>query len=174
MEDATENTAYNYEHKTEVAATGIAYPEGVPEWFARGVFDEDDNVTSERFWNFVQSDAKRKDAQLASETVIAIPRELTSDQTIAFAKEYAHLLAGDGLFVDWAFHDEGERGTENHNPHLHVMATLRPMVKEGFGAKRIAVTDDDGEVLRSPSGRIRYTEWGGGLEQWKELSLIHI
>ena len=160
--------AADYRNKDEVAAIGIAYPKDVPPWFEDLVIGEDIDVASARVWNFAQDNAPRKDAQIAAETVITIPRELTEEQTKAFAKELADEFADEGFFVDWSFHDKGVRGTDSHNPHLHVMQTLRPLVKEGLGQKRIALRDAAGDVLRSPAGKIRYTEWAGDLSKWKQ------
>ena len=85
--------AADYRNKDEVAAIGIAYPKDVPPWFEDLVIGEDIDVASARVWNFVQDNARRKDAQIAAETVISIPRELTEEQTKAFAKELADEFA---------------------------------------------------------------------------------
>lgn len=171
MEDAANAVTYNYTCKSELEASGLAYPRECPRWFKSLIESADEDAASARFWNFVEHYERRKDAQLASETVIAVPRELSADQAIVFAKEYADELAREGFFVDWAFHNQGTRGQADHNPHLHIMTSLRPMTKQGFGPKRIQILDDHGQPVRTwtkGGWRIKYKSWAGDLDRWKE------
>lgn len=57
------------------------------------------------------------------------------------------------MVADWAYHDMPG------NPHVHLMTTLRPLAEDGFGPKKVAVLDEDGNPLRirsklHPRGKI--------------------
>ena len=62
----------DYTHKCDVAHTEILLPARAPDWMA----------DREKLWNAVEHVEKRKDAQLAREFQIALPRELTLSQNI--------------------------------------------------------------------------------------------
>lgn len=80
-------------------------------------------------WNTVESIEKRKDAQLAREMDIALPRELSASQRLnlirVFVKDQFVSL---GMVADFAIHDDGT----NNNPHAHVMLGLRQVTAWGF------------------------------------------
>jgi ATP-dependent exoDNAse (exonuclease V) alpha subunit len=78
---------------------------------------------------------KRKDAQLAREVEFAIPRELTREQGIELAREFAEAeFVEKGMIADLNVHwDIGADGQPK--PHAHVMLTMREVGKDGFGAK---------------------------------------
>lgn len=170
MKDEHSGEVYDYRNKSEVVAAGLEVPNVCPTWIEPIIRLDDKNLASATIWNFAQSSVKRRDAQLAADTVVALPRELTVGQMASFAKEYAETLAGEGFIVDWALHDQGKRGTDTYNPHLHIMTTLRPLTKDGFGPKRVPVLDDKGEPLRKYTAgrsRIQYTEWAGDIKDWQ-------
>lgn len=84
-----------------------------------------------RLWNAAEASEKRKDAQVARELDIAIPRELTTAQkravVVAFVKRN-FIEAGMVATVAWHHLD----GT---NPHAHIMLTTRTIGPDGFGQK---------------------------------------
>src|SRR5690242_11639656 len=57
----------DYSRKQGVAYKEILLPEGAPDWMS----------DREKLWNAVERGEKRKDAQLAREFNVALPRELT-------------------------------------------------------------------------------------------------
>ena len=94
----------------------------------------------EKLWNTVEAGEKRKDAQLAREFNIALPKELTDAQNWALAKQFIQTEFVDrGMISDVAFH-KGHRGQEVQ-PHIHVMLTMREVGPEGFGQKERAWND---------------------------------
>jgi ATP-dependent exoDNAse (exonuclease V) alpha subunit len=61
------------------------------------------------------------------------------------------------------------------------MTTLRPLTEQGFGQKKIAVLGDDGQPLRTKSGKLQYRLWAGEktefLQQrnaWLDLQNQHL
>ena len=137
----------SYESKSNVAHTEVALPRDVPSWLSDKLAGKGPNQQSEALWNAVEKFEKRKDAQLARETVIALPKELTAEQNIELAREFVASLTERGQVADWAFHNEPG------NPHVHIMTTLRAIVEDGFGPKRIAVLDEDGAPMRYSDGK---------------------
>jgi Ti-type conjugative transfer relaxase TraA len=126
---------HDYTAKAGVVHSEILLPEGAPErWQDRGTL-----------WNEVEAGEKRKDAQLARDIEISLPRELGQAEAIRLAQDFvreqfvARGMAAD-LNVHWARAGDGEI-----QPHAHVMLTLREVVPEregdpeaGFGRKAVA------------------------------------
>ena len=79
----------------------------------------------EKLWNAVEAVEKLKDAQLAREFQIALPRELTLKQNIELAREFVQReFVARGMVADFAIHnDKGKDGEPQ--PHIHVLLTLR-------------------------------------------------
>ncbi|MET3523917.1 Ti-type conjugative transfer relaxase TraA [Mesorhizobium abyssinicae] len=99
--------------------------------------------------------------------IIALPEELTRAENIALVREFVRdNLTSKGMVADWVFHDK------DNNPHIHLMAALRPLTEKGFGPKKVRVLGEDGGPLRvatpdRPNGKIVYTVWAGDKETMK-------
>jgi hypothetical protein len=109
-------------HKKDLAFAKIFAPEHTPPALI---------VDSETLWNAVEVSEKRKDARLAKEFKIALPAELTPEQSIeltaAFVFEH---FTKQGIIADVVIHD-----INGHNPHIHIMGTTREIISTGFGKK---------------------------------------
>ena len=81
----------------------------------------------EVLWNAVEEAEKTKDSRLAREFVVALPVELGRDEWIALLTDFiqAHFVA-EGMCADVCIHD-----TDGHNPHAHIMLTVRPLAENG-------------------------------------------
>ena len=89
-------------------------PQAPPEWADRSVL-----------WNAVEQAEKTSDSRLAREFVIALPIELSKEQNISLLTEYVKdNFVADGMCADFCIHD-----TDGHNPHAHIMLTIRPLDK---------------------------------------------
>ena len=87
----------DYTRKKDVAHTEILLPEGAPAWMG----------DREKLWNTVECIEKRKDAQLAREFTVALPRELTLEQNIALAREFVQTtFVAKGMVADLAVHTD--------------------------------------------------------------------
>ena len=87
-----------------------------PEWIDR-----------EKLWNAVEKTEKTKDSRLAREFVVALPVELDKDSWIELLRNYIQTEFVDaGMCTDFAIHD-----TDGHNPHAHIMLTVRPLNQNG-------------------------------------------
>lgn len=115
----------DYQRKRHVEHTEIMAPEGAPEWVQ-------DRQT---LWNLVEKTEKRKDAQLAREVELALPRELSAEQCIALVRTFVReRFVNLGMVADLAFHRPTAADGQEH-PHVHIMLTMRPLEAEGFGKK---------------------------------------
>ncbi|EJT00806.1 MobA/MobL family protein, partial [Rhizobium sp. CCGE 510] len=83
---------------------------------------------------------------------------------IALVRDFVdkHVLAY-GMVADWVIHDNPG------NPHIHLMTTLRPLTEDGFGAKKVAVIGEDGQPLKTKTGKIVYELWAGGAAEFNAL-----
>ncbi|WP_162497469.1 Ti-type conjugative transfer relaxase TraA [Roseovarius dicentrarchi] len=154
----------DYSRKGGNAHSEFALPENAPSWLVEFADQYSPPKTSAFFWNAVEANETRKDAQLMREIVLALPVELTTKQNIELVRDFvARELSAHGIVADWAYHDM------KHNPHVHLMTALRPVTDAGFGAKRVLVRGDDGAPLRGKDGKIRYEQFTGGLERLREM-----
>ena len=91
-------------------------PMAPPEWQDR-----------ETLWNAVEANEKTKDSQLAREFIVALPVELDKRQWIGLVSEFIQdNIVSDGMCADVAIHD-----TDGHNPHAHILLTMRPLNQDG-------------------------------------------
>ncbi len=81
----------------------------------------------EVLWNAVEEAEKTKDSRLAREFVVALPVELNQDEWIDLLTGFIHAnFVAEGMCADVCIHD-----TDGHNPHAHIMLTVRPLTKDG-------------------------------------------
>lgn len=81
----------------------------------------------EKLWNAVEEQEKTKDSRLAREFVMALPVELDKDVWVELLFEFIQKnFVADGMCADVAIHD-----TDGHNPHAHIMLTVRPLTDKG-------------------------------------------
>lgn len=87
-----------------------------PEWSDRA-----------KLWNAVEEAEKSKDSRLAREFVVALPVELKKVEWVKLLSEFIKdNFVSDGMCADVAVHD-----TDGHNPHAHIMLTVRPLNEDG-------------------------------------------
>lgn len=81
----------------------------------------------EKLWNAVEAAEKAKDSRLAREFVVALPIELNQEQQISLIEKFVQeQFVADGMCADVAIHD-----TDGHNPHAHILLTVRPLDEKG-------------------------------------------
>lgn len=80
-----------------------------------------------KLWNAVEETEKSKDSRLAREFVVALPVELKKVEWVKLLSEFIKdNFVSDGMCADVAVHD-----TDGHNPHAHIMLTVRPLDEHG-------------------------------------------
>jgi hypothetical protein len=155
---------HDYTRKPEIIHKEILLPDHAPREYAdRAVL-----------WNAVERVEKAKNAQLARELELALPKELSREQNISLALEYVkkHFVSV-GMCADVCIHDKGDG-----NPHAHVMLTLRPIEPDGrWGAKsrKEYILDDNGDKIKLKSGeyksrKVNSVDWNEQTkaEEWRE------
>ena len=121
VRDERTGKVHDYTGKSDIYGSEILLPEGAPERLG--------DRTS--LWNEVERNEKRKDSQLCNEIMIALPAELSHAQKQELAREYVQgEFVSQGMIADIGYHD-----FDSHNPHAHIMLTMRPATEEGFGKK---------------------------------------
>lgn len=118
---------YDYSVKDHIAHTEIMLPEGaMPEWASNRV----------QLWNEVEKAEKRKDATVAREVEISLPRELSLAENIALVRDFMlEQFVSKGLVVDFAIHEPKASDGDRHI-HAHCMITPRALTETGFAAKK--------------------------------------
>lgn len=130
IEDVRTGDVYDYSYRSDLFHHCILAPEHTP-------FNIIEN--SAVLWNEIEKVEKRKDAQLSRYFDIAIPVELDNDAKIALVKNYCKRnFVSKGMIADISFHD-----LDGHNPHAHVMLTLREITPQGFGNKNRSWNEHD-------------------------------
>ena len=110
---------HDYTRKKGLVWQEVFLPEFAPsEWKERGVL-----------WNAVEENEKTKDSRLAREFVVALPIELSEAQWEKLLSDFiSGTFVADGMCADVAIHDPHPSG---HNPHAHIMLTVRPLDEKG-------------------------------------------
>ena len=128
----------------EVVYTEILLPANAPPEYA-------DRAT---LWNSAEEAEKQWNAQLARRFVLALPREVPLEKCPQMLREYCeeHFVSK-GMCCDFAIHDPDPPG---HNPHCHIMLTMRALDENGKWmpkSRKVYDLDENGERIRLPSGR---------------------
>ena len=103
-------------------------------------------------WNSAEAQEKQWNSQLARRFVLAIPREIPSEQHADLIRDYCRdFFVSKGIIADFAIHDKGDG-----NPHAHILLTMRAMDEKGKWlpkCRKVYDLDENGERIRLPSGR---------------------
>lgn len=173
LEDERQGLTFEY-HKSEVAYSEIFLCQNAPQEYAdRGTL-----------WNAVEQVEKQNNARLAREWEVALPNELTLEQSKELVKEFSQSLADEGMCVDANIH------WKDGNHHAHIMGTTRPIKENGeWGQKekkdyaldengeRIPILNEDGTQKLDSRNRKQWkrelvdsTGWNREekLEEWRE------
>ena len=105
----------DYSRKQSVVYTEILLPQNAPSEYA----------DRENLWNAVQEVEKNKNARYSRELNVALPITENLETHKKIIKEYGQYLADQGMCVDIAIH-----GLQ-HNPHAHIMLTVRAIGENG-------------------------------------------
>ena len=123
--DDRSDQAHDYRRKSDVLHTEVRTPRSAPEWAK-------DRQT---LWATVEATEKRKDAQLAREIEVSLPREMPFDEQRQLVQEFVQSECVDrGMIADICLHNPAS-SDQKSNPHAHILLTLRRITPEGFGKK---------------------------------------
>ncbi len=116
---------FDYSKKASVEFSNIYMP------------DNENSIDRSSLWNYVESYEKRKDARLAREFQVGLPRELSQEQRQSainnFVKEN---FTSDGYIADVNIHNPYSRNDGEEQPHAHIMVTERKYENGDFSSKK--------------------------------------
>ena len=123
--------------------TFIKAPPHAPEWVYK----------REKLWNKVEEVEQIKNARIAKELIIALPVEIDEKQQRELIEKFVdkHCVAK-GMVADVAIHRD-----KKHNPHAHVLLTVRPFNEDGswgYKKKRIPKLIDGKEQYNEKGKKI--------------------
>ena len=113
LRDETTGDLKRYARKERIADTGLALPDGAPEW------------DRQRLWNEATRSHVGGTELVAKRYEFSLPRELNLDEQRACVLDFCGLFKDKAC--DWAIHDSGDG-----NPHAHVLVSALKLGAEGF------------------------------------------
>lgn len=147
---------HDYTRKQSLVWQQVFLPEYAPaEWLDRAVL-----------WNAVEENEKTKDSRLAREFVVALPIEMEKNGWITLLTEYIQEnFVSDGICADVAIHD-----TDGHNPHAHIMLTVRPLAENGtwqYKTQKEYLCIRDGEEMGFTAEEFKVAQRDGWEKQYQ-------
>ena len=167
--DKRSGKVFDYSRKGGVVYTEIMLPP-----YAPGRYH--DRAT---LWNAVEAAEKQVNSQLSRELRIALPSEFSREENIGLMRDFVQRnFVSRGMCADIAYHVKDHAG-EDHNPHVHIMLTMRPMHKSGnwweTKSKKEYLLDKHGNRIVNSKGEYRtrnidLTGWNdkGLYVSWRE------
>src|SRR4029450_10387151 len=111
-------------------------------------------------WNAVETAETRRNAQLARELVLTLPRELTPEQRLEAVRSFVSAeLVSRGMVADLAIHSGRTARDGAEQPHAHVMLTLRAISPEGLAGNKVRAWNEVAALERWRE------QWGACLNQ---------
>ncbi|MGV2830801.1 MobA/MobL family protein [Myxosarcina sp. GI1(2024)] len=108
-------------------ATEIVAPNGAPEW----VYDR------QQLHNRIEAAERRKDSQLAREVILSFPTQLDAQARREVTRQFIReQYVARGMVADISYHNFV--GDGSHNPHAHVLITMRRLEEDGFAKTKEA------------------------------------
>ena len=119
----------------------------------------------EQLWNAIEEVETSKDSRLAREFVVALPIELNRENQIELLREFIReQFVSDGMCADAAIHN-----TDGHNPHAHILLTVRPLNERGkwqYKTEKEYLCMKNGEERGFTAAEFRTAQNGGWEKQY--------
>ena len=147
---------HDYTRKQGLVWQQIFLPEcALAEWSDRGTL-----------WNAVEENEKTKDSRLAREFVVALPIEMGKAEWQNLLTEFIKdSFVADGMCADVCIHD-----TDGHNPHAHIMVTVRPLAANGqwqYKTEKEYLCVRDGEEMGFTGAEFKQAQREGWEKQYQ-------
>lgn len=125
LRDERSGQDHDYTRKGGVEHAEIVAPDNAPDWMR----------DRSQLWNAVEKVERRRDAQLAREIEVALPRELSGEKHVEMVRGFCQAeFVARGMIADFAIHN-GRARDGGEQPHSHIMLTTRELTGQGFGPK---------------------------------------
>jgi len=147
---------HDYTRKQGLVWQQIFLPEYAPaEWSDRGTL-----------WNAVEENEKTKDSRLTREFVVALPIEMGKAEWESLLTEFIKdNFVAEGMCADACIHD-----TDGHNPHAHIMVTVRPLAENGqwqYKTEKEYLCARDGEEMGFTGAEFKQAQKEGWDKQYQ-------
>ena len=147
---------HDYTRKQGLVWQQIFLPEYAPaEWSDRGTL-----------WNAVEANEKTKDSRLAREFVVALPIEMGKTEWESLLTDFIKdNFVADGMCADVCIHD-----MDGHNPHAHIMVTVRPLAENGqwqYKTEKEYLCIRDGEEMGLTGAEFKQAQKEGWEKQYQ-------
>ena len=147
---------HDYTRKQGLVWQQIFLPEyAPPKWSERSAL-----------WNAVEENEKTKDSRLAREFVVALPIEMGKAEWQNLLTEFIKdNFVADGMCADVCIHD-----TDGHNPHAHIMVTVRPLAENGqwqYKSEKEYLCVRDGEEMGFTGAEFKQAQREGWEKQYQ-------
>ncbi|MEK5105001.1 MobA/MobL family protein [Cytobacillus sp. FSL M8-0252] len=121
----------------------IIAPSHAPEWV----------YNRESLWNEAEKVEKQYNAQVQREVVVALPIEISNQEQTNLLREFVQEnFVSDGMVADVNIHRDQE-----HNPHAHILLTVRPFKENGewfdTKTKKEYIYDENGNPVLNDKGK---------------------
>jgi hypothetical protein len=111
------------------------------------------NTNEAQAWIYEQEQADRKNSRVVDKIMLALPRELTSEQRYKLAESYAKEITHGRAAYYFAIHEQGK---DAHNPHCHLVIRDRDIKT---GERVIGFSDNARDWKRRGLGAESATHW---------------
>ena len=125
LDERTANQ-YNYSQKSDLGFSEIIAPENAPFW----------TRDRQQLWSKNELANKRRDARVAKEILVALPRELDKVQQLSLVRSFvSNNLTPLGVVADVNAHELEPNKQDDWNPHVHILISTQHLVDGEFGSK---------------------------------------
>lgn len=132
--DIRTGNSYNYSGKQDLGFSEIITPNNAPLWA------ED----RQELWAKNELANKRRDARVAKEILVALPRELDKSQQLNLVRKFvANNLTTLGVVADINAHELEPSNHDDWNPHVHILISTQHLVDGEFGPKITELNNKD-------------------------------
>lgn len=133
--DQRTGETHDYRNKENVEYVEIVLHKNSPLWIQE--ISEDCKTSRQgalqKLSDIFEAAEKRKDARVYREIEFALPRELTKEQNIAWAREFVHdTCVAKGMLAIMNFHFDFDKKTGEEKPHCHVLLSTRELTETGL------------------------------------------
>ena len=178
--DERTNNQYNYSQKSDLGFSEIITPINAPDWA------ED----RQQLWSKNELANRRRDARVAKEILVALPRELDTSQQQKLVRSFvSNNLTPLGVVADVNAHELEPSKQDDWNPHVHILISTQHLVDGEFGSKitelnkkdfvnriRVAWAEQTNEALKQSGSLERVdhrSNFERGIDRTPQIHLGH-
>lgn len=137
--DQRTGETHDYRNKENVEYVEIVIQENSPLWI-KEIAQEcrtSRKAALQKLSDIFEAAEKRKDARVYREIEFALPRELTKEQNIDWAREFVRdTCLAKGMLAIMNFHFDFDKKTGEEKPHCHVLLSTRELTENGLSSHK--------------------------------------